>query len=125
MVAKAIAATRAPRGTKILTQAFFGAADEIAEPQRNTVVKAALAAIRDQLKANRQKAKVVKAKTKAPASKASPVRRAQVAAPGPKKQRAVAAKGKRARVTPGPKAPAKAGRKASAKPSPEAASEDA
>ena len=87
------AATRAPRGTKILTQAFFEAADGIPEPQRDAVVKAALAAIRDQLKDTLAKAKVTKAKTKAAAGKAAPSRRpTKAAAPAAKKQRAVVAK---------------------------------
>jgi hypothetical protein len=64
-------ATRAPRGTKVLTQAFFSAADAIAEPQRAAVVKAALAAIRDELKAIREKAAAAKAKAKP----ASPVKK--------------------------------------------------
>jgi hypothetical protein len=56
---------RAPRGTKVLTQAFFSAADAIPEPQRTTVIKAALAAIRDDLKAVREKAAAAKIKAKA------------------------------------------------------------
>jgi hypothetical protein len=65
MATKATTSARAPRGTKILTQAFFSAAEEIPEPQRGEVIKAALASIRDALKATREKAKAVKAKAKA------------------------------------------------------------
>ena len=74
MAIQATAGTRAPRGTKILAQAFFEAADGIPEPQRDAVVKAALAAIRDQLKDAREKAKVTKAKAKVKAGKAAPCR---------------------------------------------------
>lgn len=63
-MAKATNATRAPRGTKILAKAFFAAADEIPEPQRAEVVKAALAAIRDELKTAREKAAAAKAKAR-------------------------------------------------------------
>jgi hypothetical protein len=63
-------ATRAPRGTKILAQAFFSAADEIPDDRRDAVVKAALALIRDQLKDARDKSKVVKEKIKARGAKA-------------------------------------------------------
>src|SRR3954471_12190969 len=64
-MAKAAASSRAPRGTRVLTQAFFSAADEIPEGQRDAVVKAALASIRDTLKETREKAKAAKAKAKA------------------------------------------------------------
>jgi hypothetical protein len=76
-MAKTSSATRAPRGTKILAKAFFAAADEIPEPQRAEVVKAALAVIRDELKTAREKAAVAKAKAKGKAGKAAatPVRR--------------------------------------------------
>jgi hypothetical protein len=70
-MAKPSMATRAPRGTKNLAKAFFAAADEIPEPQRAEVVKAALALIRDELKAAREKVAVVKAKAKKKTSKAS------------------------------------------------------
>jgi hypothetical protein len=65
MATKATPSARAPRGTKILTQAFFLAAEQIPEPQRDEVVKAALASIHDALKATREKAQAVKAKAKA------------------------------------------------------------
>jgi len=64
-MAKAAASSRAPRGTRVLTQAFFSAADEIPEGQRDAVIKAAFAAIRDTLKEAREKAKTAKAKAKA------------------------------------------------------------
>jgi hypothetical protein len=63
-MAKATTASRAPRGTKILAQAFFAAADEIPEARRGEVVKAALTAIRDELKGVREKAAAAKAKAK-------------------------------------------------------------
>ena len=64
MATKATTSARAPRGTKILTQAFFAAAAEIPETNRDAVVKAALASVRDELKANRDKAQAAKAKAK-------------------------------------------------------------
>jgi hypothetical protein len=74
-MAKPSSATRAPRGTKILAKAFFAAADEIPEPQRAEVVKAALALIRDELKAARGKLAAAKAKAKkAGKASAGPVR---------------------------------------------------
>jgi hypothetical protein len=67
-MAQATTSARAPRGTKVLTQAFFSAADAIPEPQRTTVIKAALAAIRDELKAVREKAAAARAKAKSASS---------------------------------------------------------
>jgi TRAP-type C4-dicarboxylate transport system substrate-binding protein len=64
MAVKATPAARAPRGTKTLTQAFFSAAEGIPEDQREAVVKAALAAIRDQLKDARERARLAKAKAR-------------------------------------------------------------
>ena len=64
-MAKAAASSRAPRGTRVLTQAFFSAAEEIPEGQRDAVVKAAFALIRDTLKEAHEKAKAAKAKAKA------------------------------------------------------------
>jgi hypothetical protein len=64
MARNATATTRAPRGTKVLTQAFFSAAGGIPEAQRAGVIKAALAAIRDQLKDVREKAKIAKVKAR-------------------------------------------------------------
>ena len=68
-MAKSNGASRMPRGTKILAKAFFTAADEIPEPQRAEVIKAALAAIRDELKVAREKAVLAKAKAKEKAAK--------------------------------------------------------
>ena len=70
-MAKATTSVRAPRGTKVLTQAFFVAADAIPEAQRPAVVKAALTAIRDELKALREKATAAKAKSLPPVKKAA------------------------------------------------------
>jgi hypothetical protein len=91
-MAKATTSARAPRGTKVLTQAFFDAVDAIPEPQRAAVVKASLAAIRDELKAVREKAAAAKAKAKSaspakkaagkPVKKADPKTAAKIAAPG-------------------------------------------
>jgi hypothetical protein len=64
MARNAAATTRAPRGTKVLAQAFFSAAGGIPEAQRAAVIKAALAAIREQLKDVREKAKIAKVKTR-------------------------------------------------------------
>jgi hypothetical protein len=68
----ALQATRALRGTKTLTKAFFDAADTIPLDRRAAVVKAALASIRDELKAAREKAKVLKVKSTAMAAKKAP-----------------------------------------------------
>jgi TRAP-type C4-dicarboxylate transport system substrate-binding protein len=69
------AATRAPRGTKVLAQAFFSAADGIPDDRRDAVVKAALALIREQLKEVRDRAKVAKEKMKAKGAKAPAARK--------------------------------------------------
>ena len=69
MAKTATATTRAPRGTKIVAEAFLAAANEIPEPQRADVVKAALALIGDRLKAARDKAKLAKGKQKANVAK--------------------------------------------------------
>lgn len=66
--------TRAPRGTKILTQAFFAALDDIPHAQQDAVAKAALAAVREQLQLRRQKAKAQTERTRAairPAARAA------------------------------------------------------
>ncbi len=119
MAIKVTPATRAPRGTKILTQAFFAAADEIPEAQRAAVVKAALAAIRDELKNDREKAKIAKAKipakAKTAAGKAKPVAKA------PKKAAPAATKAGKPKKT--AKAKAKPARKAAPKVVPEAPTE--
>jgi hypothetical protein len=107
MPVKATVATRAPRGTKTLTQAFFSAADGIPESQRDAVVKAALAAIRDQLKEDREKVKVAKAKAQVKATKTPGAVRPKPVAAAPKKQRVIAAKGKSAKAKPGRKTASK------------------
>ena len=57
--------TRSPRGAKPVSQAFFEALESIPEATRAAVAKAALAMIRDDLKAMRDKAKSFAAKEKA------------------------------------------------------------
>jgi hypothetical protein len=71
----ALGATRALRGTKTLTHAFFNAAETIPVDRRPAVVKAALASIRDELKATRDKAKLVKTKDAVAVIKKAPARR--------------------------------------------------
>jgi hypothetical protein len=64
--------SRAPRGTKNVTDAFFAALNELPELRRAEVAKAAQLAIRDSLKVTRDKAKAAKiaARTRvAPAAK--------------------------------------------------------
>jgi hypothetical protein len=117
-MAKATAATRAPRGTKVLVQAFFSAAEEIPDSQRASVVKAALAAIRGTLKDAREKAKNAKAKAKA--GKASTARTSK--AVGRPKGTGTAVK-KAASTSGGRKVPAKRGRQPVRKEAPEAAGE--
>ena len=47
--------SRAPRGTKSLTQAFFSALADIPEDRRDAVARAAQSAIREELQARRIK----------------------------------------------------------------------
>src|SRR5438105_10829066 len=47
--------SRAPRGTKTLTQAFFSALADIPEDRRDAVARAAQSAIREELQARRIK----------------------------------------------------------------------
>jgi hypothetical protein len=94
MATKTTTSARAPRGTKILTQAFFSAAEEIPEPQRGDVIKAALTSIRDTLKVTREKAQAVKAKAGKQVAKskaaAKPAKKtASVASAAPATQNAV------------------------------------
>ena len=56
--------TRAPRGTKPVSQAFFAALAAIPEAARSAVARAALVMIRDELKTQREKAKTTAAKAK-------------------------------------------------------------
>ena len=64
-------ATRAPRGTKPVSQAFFTALEAVPEASRAAVAKAAQVMIRDELKARREKTKAAATKEKARA-KAAP-----------------------------------------------------
>jgi len=110
-MAKATSITRAPRGTKILAKAFFTAADEIPEPQRAEVIRAALAVIRDDLKTTREKAAAAKAKAKEKTAKApaSPGRKAASTPKAPAKAMKKAGSGQA-------KSPAKRPRKAPSQP---------
>jgi len=67
---------RAPRGTNIVTKAFFAALDDIADGQQAVVGTAALAAIRNQLKERRAKNKRggAAAKARTPAKRKVPAR---------------------------------------------------
>ena len=67
---------RAPRGTNIVTKAFFAALDDIADGQQAVVGTAAIAAIRNQMKERRAKNKGVAAaaKAKTPAKRKVPAR---------------------------------------------------
>lgn len=81
---------RAPRGTKPVSQAFFTALEQIAEPLRAAVGKAALTAIRDEMKMRRDKMKVAaakekeKARTPSLAAKAKPAAKPATAKPAAK-----------------------------------------
>ena len=103
--------TRAPRGTKNLTQAFFEALDGIPGSQQKAVAAAALAAIRDELKAVRLKAKEAASKIKVKAkaltrTKSAPARKVKVAAAA-KRVPALASRKATARKVAAKKAPAK------------------
>ena len=95
-MAKTSSATRVPRGTKLVAKAFFAAADEISEPQRAEVIKAALVLIRDELKAGRERLAVAKAKAKEKAgtgkTSANPVRKSAGIAKNQKKPAAIQTK---------------------------------
>ena len=103
----ALQAVRALRGTKTLTRAFYDAADSIPLDRRPAVVKAALAAIRDDLKVASEKAKLAKAKLAAPIVKKAaakkvtakkPAAAKKVAAKKPAAKKPVAAKKVAAKV---------------------------
>jgi hypothetical protein len=89
MVNSDMARSRAPRGTKSVTDAFFAALHELPEFRQSDVAKAAQIAIRDALKLARDKAKAAKLSARvrvAPAAKkmrAKPI--AKKAAPVAKK----------------------------------------
>jgi len=78
-MAQADTTTRLPRGTKILSRAFFSAAEDIPESQRSAVVKAALGVIREELKTMREKTALAKAKAREKTGK-PPVARGREAA---------------------------------------------
>jgi len=59
--------TRAPRGSKPVSQAFFTALDAVPETSRAVVAKAAQGMIKDELKARLEKTKALAAKNKASA----------------------------------------------------------
>jgi hypothetical protein len=59
------ATTRAPRGARPVTQAFFTALELIPELARTAVAKAAQAMIREELKMRREKIRAATAKMKA------------------------------------------------------------
>ena len=72
LMAKDTTANRLPRGTKVVTRAFFDAADGFPEATRPAVIKAALAAIREEIKTLREKTITAKAKANATPSKVAP-----------------------------------------------------
>jgi hypothetical protein len=69
IMAKADTATRAPRGTKPVAQAFFSALEAIPEATRAAVSKAALMMIRDEMKTQKDKMKASAVKVKEAAAK--------------------------------------------------------
>lgn len=87
--------TRAPRGTKPVTQAFFTALDAVPEMTRPAVAKAAQTMIRDELKTRREKLKAAAAKEKASrpaaAKRAAAAEPAEAAAPAKRRSRKQAA----------------------------------
>ncbi len=80
MLKAAPTATRAPRGTKPVSQAFFSALETIPEASRAAVAKAALGMIRDEMKTRRDKLKVAAAKEKEKSRAAMPEKAAPVKA---------------------------------------------
>lgn len=71
---------RAPRGTKILTQAFFAALADIPESQQEVVARAAQVAIRDQLRVRREKERAARARMRKAPSRAATASRPRRAA---------------------------------------------
>ncbi len=100
MARKETSATRAPRGSRVVSQAFFAALGTVPEIQQAVVARAAQAMIRDELKGRRETAgkTVAKGSRGAPMHRAKPVpiakRQAKAAAPKParRKRRAADAK---------------------------------
>lgn len=66
MAKQASAATRLPRGTKPVAQAFLTALDAVPEASRAAVSKASLAMIRDELKTRREKQRAARSGSAAP-----------------------------------------------------------
>ena len=77
--------SRAPRGTKQVSQAFFDALDAIPEASRAAVAKAAQMMIREEIKSQRDKAKTRAASAKQKTGKPASGRKvAPAPAPAPK-----------------------------------------
>ena len=118
MAIKEVSRPRVPRGTKSVTQAFFEALDGIPDSQQAAVISAALAGIRDEVKARHLKrrenaakanAKAVAKKAaakKAAAKKAAPAVRGTKATPATRRSPAAAKKAP-ARKAPAAKVPAR------------------
>ena len=106
MLKAAATATRAPRGTKPVSQAFFTALESIPEMSRAAVAKAALTMIRDEMKTRKEKLKVAtaKEKEKARSAPAAPAKTTSKAAPAKSAAKTAAAKPTSAKR--GPKAAA-------------------
>ena len=109
---------RAPRGTKVVTQAFFAALDGIPGGQQADVGAAALAAIRDELKGRQVKSREsavaakASAKAKAPTRKNAPAKRT---APAKAATKPPAGRGARKAAAPTRRAPAAASKQAATK----------
>ena len=110
--------SRAPRGTKVLAQAFCAAADNIPEAQRGAVVKAALALIRDDLKVTREKAAAAKTKAKGKSATATPEKKLGRPVGSKNKVEPVAAKATKVAAKP-VKAKKAASKRVAQKPAPE------
>jgi hypothetical protein len=87
-----ITATRAPRGAKPVSQAFFTALESLPDAARTAVARAAQVMIRDELKARRDKVKAaaIKEKARQPATaktEAPKARAKAVAAPTKRRPR--------------------------------------
>ena len=113
MAIKEVSRPRVPRGTKSVTQAFFEALDGIPDSQQAAVISAALAGIRDEVKArhlkrreNAAKAKAKAVAKKAAAKKAAPAVRGTKATPATRRSPAAAKKAP-ARKAPAAKVPAR------------------
>jgi hypothetical protein len=98
MVNSDTARSRAPRGTKSVTDAFFSALHELPEIRQGEVAKAAQIAIRDALKLARDKAKAAKLSARARVAPAAKKMRAKPMAkkPVPAAKKSVAVRKPRA-----------------------------